>query len=150
MSDLSIKSFLEENGARNGRIAIRGKIVSKFEAGLFSFADQSGCAQVKAPSKFLKQITIGKFVKIINPEVNLEDGQKRIMVGEKSMIIPTRRIKELDSLGMETNIEDCATLAMMATLDPDQKVPKVRVIVLKDLGINKVGIRNCHRSLSGF
>ena len=92
--------------------------------------------------QFSKQIGIGKFVKIINPEID-PNGQKCIVVGEKSMIIPTRRLKELDDFQMKSgttcNAQACPTLSMIAKLDPNDKVPMIRVIVLKDLGINLVG-----------
>ena len=119
-SDMSIKEFLESN--ETGRIALRGKIVSGFEDGRFHLADQSGHVQVRGKSvtKFLSQISMGKFVKIINPELD-SNLKNCILIGDKSMIIPTRRIKELEDFELNSdNAGDCNSLEMAAKLEPKQ------------------------------
>ena len=142
-SDFSIQAFLgASEDERSGRVEIRGKIVSCQDSGWFKFADVSDSVLVKAPSQFAAQINSGKFVKLINPKLESK-GDKIMMLDEKSRIFPTRRIKELED--QKIKVEDdneCPTLAMLAQLDPQQKVSEIRVKILKDFGINRAGQKN--------
>ena len=119
--DLTIKAFLEDNEAKmDGRVAIRGKIVSGLKNGLFSFADLSKCVEVKSLPKFSKDIFAGKYIKILNPE---KDAQAKdcLILSSNSRIIPARRIKELEDLeSKKFESETCPTLASLAHLDPDE------------------------------
>ena len=137
-SDFSIQAFLgASEDERSGRVEIRGKIVSCQDSGWFKFADVSDSVLVKAPSQFAAQINSGKFVKLINPKLESK-GDKIMMLDEKSRIFPTRRIKELED--QKIKVEDdneCPTLAMLAQLEPQQKVSEIRVKILKDFGINR-------------
>lgn len=116
--DLTIKDFLEDNEAKkDGRVAIRGKIVSGLKNGSFTFADLSKCVEVKSLPKFSKDIFAGKYIKILSPE---KDAQVKdcLILSSNSRIIPARRIKELEDL--ESKSETCPTLASLAHLDPDE------------------------------
>ena len=117
--DLTIKAFLEDNEAKmDGRVAIRGKIVSGLKNGLFSFADLSKCVEVKSLPKFSKDIFTGKYIKILNPDAQAKDC---LMRSSNSRIIPARRIKELEDLeSKKFESETCPTLASLAHLDPDE------------------------------
>ena len=138
-SEFSIQGFLgASEEERNRRVEIRGKIVSCQDSGLFMFADVSGSVLVKAPSQFAAQIHSGKFVKLINPKLETK-GDKIMLLDEKSRIFPSRKIKELEDYKVKMEDDnECPTLAMLAELDPEQKVSEIRVMILKDLGINRV------------
>ena len=139
---MTIKDFMEASGMEKGtRVEIRGKIVTCLEYGSFSFIDTSACVPVKALQKFSGQIVPGKFVKLINPELDEQD-TKSLKLSGKSLIVPTRRIKELaDTEFKAKDSNDCPSLEMVGTLDPNEKVSEVKVIVLKDLGTNNAGPR---------
>ena len=141
-SEFTIQEFVKSShGERIGRVEIRGKIVSCYESGLFKFADTSGCVMVKALPKFSGQIVLGKYVKLVNPEAD-STGEKIIILGEKSVIFPARRIKELEDYEVKMqDSQDCPSLAVIGQLDPHQKVSEIQVLVLKDLGVNKAGQR---------
>ena len=117
--DLTIKDFLEDNEAKkDGRVAIRGKIVSGLKNGSFTFADLSKCVEVKALPKFSKDIFAGKYIKILNPDAQAKDC---LILSSNSRIIPARRIKELEDLeSKKFESETCPTLASLAHLDPDE------------------------------
>ena len=117
--DITIKAFLEDNEAmKDGRVAIRGKIVSGLKNGSFTFADLSKCVEVKSLPKFSKDIFAGKYIKILNPDAQAKDC---LILSSNSRIIPARRIKELEDLeSKKFESETCPTLASLAHLDPDE------------------------------
>ena len=120
-SEMTIKDFMESYEISKGRrVEIKGKIASGLDCGAFTFIDTSGSANVKALSKFAGQIVPGKFVKLINPELDEED-KNSFKLTDKSLVVPTRRIKELSeaqSKGFE--VKDGPTLEMIGKLDPEQ------------------------------
>ena len=143
-SEYLIKEFLEGNLDRGGRVEIRGKIVSGYEDGYFSLVDCSGSVKVKASPKFGCQILPGKFVKLVNPELQ-SSGEKSLALTDKSRMLPSRRIKELMDSEIKTiktmDADEYPSLEMVGHLNPQDKVSEIRVIILKDQGINRPGAR---------
>ena len=74
---------------------------------------------MNALPKFSRLLVFGKYIKVINPELNHNAGQNCIVIGEKSVVIPTRRIKELDEFEMKPR-NDCSNLEMVGQLEPHQ------------------------------
>ena len=144
-SEFSIQEFLDaSNAERSGRVEIRGKIVSGYEDGFFSLVDISGSVKVKASPKFGCQILPGKFVKLVNPELQ-SCGEKCLALTNKSRMLPSRRIKELVDSEIKTiqtkdaDGDGYPSLEMIGHLNPQDKVSEIRVIILKDQGINRPG-----------
>ena len=105
----TIQDFLDatKEEREEANIQIRGQIVSDIEEEEFHFHDVSEAIWVQINSEKIREskyLAKNKFVKIINPGLNVLNDFKRLVLNDNSKVIPTARLKTLTDLGIRAEL----------------------------------------------
>ena len=109
-------------------IEIRGKILSGIEDQEFHFMDVSDSIVVKISDKrFLESafITPNRYVKIIDPNIEVIGEYKYLVLVQESQVIPTPKIKLLADANwskLDITKEDKTDIEKINKFDPDEVI----------------------------